>query len=153
MIRAADLPVQIWLEMLDAHEQDACDVVVKMENGQYYTAIFVTLPYLARQMDLTFEMSKEMRYAAPVRYAALEMPHILVSRCDHETIEDTIDNLLALDTFENLFTQVTDDDELPPVTVAAPASARRATREVAAVVVNDVLQMEDTGAMAPTTVA
>jgi hypothetical protein len=149
MIRAADLPVQIWLEMLDPVEQDACDVVVKMENGQYYTAIFVTLPYLARQMDLSYEMSKEMRYAAPVRYAALEMPHILVSRCDHETIEDTIDNLLALDIFENLFTQVTDDEDDTP----APSLGKRATTEVAAVVVNDVLHMEDTGSMPPTTVA
>ncbi|MDZ4771139.1 MAG: hypothetical protein SGJ24_18620 [Chloroflexota bacterium] len=150
MMRAADLPVQIWLEMLDAHDQDACDVVVKMENGQYYTAIFVTLPYLGRQMDLSFEMSKEMHYAAPVRYAALEMPHILVSHCDYETIEDTIDNLLALDVFENLFTQVTDDDEIPE---SKKLPAKRATREVAAVVVNDVLQMDDTGGMPPTTVA
>lgn len=151
MICAADLPVQIWLEMLDPVEHDACDVVVKMENGQYYTAIFVTLPYLARQMELTYSMLNEMRYATPVQYAALEMPHILVARCDYETIEDTIDNLLALDIFENLFTQVTDDDELPAPVATQPA--KRTTREVAAVVVNDVLQMEDTGTMYATTVA
>lgn len=135
MMRAADLPVQIWIEMHDPHEQDACDVIVKMENGQYYTAVFVTLPYLARQMDLSYEVCKEIRYAAPVRYATLETPHILVARCDRETVEDTIDNLLALDVFENLFTQVTEDKDLSD----DPTVGKRATAEVAAVVVSDVL--------------
>lgn len=135
MMRAADLPVHIWIEMHDPHEQDACDVIVKMENGQYYTAVFVTLPYLARQMDLSYEVCKEISYAAPVRYATLETPHILVTRCDRETVEDTIDNLLALDVFENLFTQVTEDKDLSD----DPTVGKRATAEVAAVVVSDVL--------------
>lgn len=148
MMRAADLPVQIWIEMQDPLEQDACDVIVKMENGQYYAAVFVTLPYLARQMDLSYEVCKEMRYAAPVRYVALETPHILISRCDREIIEDTIDNLLSLDTFESLFTQVTEDDDL-----ADPVGGKRATAEVAAVVVSEVLRVEDVDAVVTTTVA
>lgn len=148
MMRAADLPAHIWIEALDADQQDACDVIVQMENGQYYAAVFVTLPYLERQMDLGYEMCKEMRYAAPVRYATLETPHILVARCDRETIEDTIDNLLALDIFENLFTQVTEDDDLPNA-----ALNKRTTTEVAAMVVNEVLLVEGEDAPLTTTVA
>ncbi|MBK8025397.1 MAG: hypothetical protein IPK19_29395 [Chloroflexi bacterium] len=148
MMRAADFPVQIWMEVHDSSERDACDVIVKMENGQYYTAVFVTLPYLARQMDLSYEMCKEIPYATPVHYAALETPHILISRCDREAIEDTIDNLLALDIFENLFTQVTEDEDLPDVT-----NGKRATTEVAAVVVSEVLLMEEQELHLSTTVA
>ncbi|MBL8131506.1 MAG: hypothetical protein L6Q98_07555 [Anaerolineae bacterium] len=148
MMRAADFPVQIWVEMHDPNERDACDVIVKMENGQYYAAVFVTLPYLARQMDLSYEMCKEIPYATPVRYAALETPHILISRCDRESIEDTIDNLLMLDVFENLFTQVTEDEDLPDV-----ANGKRATTEVAAVVVSEVLLVDDRDRMLATTVA
>lgn len=150
MMRAADLPVRIWIEMQDPHDQDACDVIVKMENGQYYAAVFVTLPFLARQMDLSYEVCKEMRYATPVHYATLETPHILVASCDRETIEDTIDNLLALDIFENLFTQVSEDDDLADV-MDSPAG-KRATTEVAAVVVSEVLLAEDADISAPSTV-
>ena len=109
MMSVVDLPEKVWIEMQDRAEADACDVIVKMENGEYYTAIFATLPYLQRQMDLSYEVSKQVPYTTPVRYAALETPHILVADLSRETIEDTIDNLLALDIFESLFTQVSDD--------------------------------------------
>jgi hypothetical protein len=110
-----------------------------MENGAYYTAVFVTIPYLQRQMDLSYEVSKQFPDTTPVRYAALETPHILVADLARCAIEDTIDNLLALDIFENLFTQVSDDrnpeDELS-------AKGKRTTEEIAAVVVNEVLVVE-----------
>ena len=134
MMSVVDLPEQLWIEMQDRAEADACDVIVKMENGEYYTALFVTLPYLARQMDLSYEVSKQLPYVTPVRYAALETPHILVADLSRETIEDTIDNLLALDIFESLFTQVSDDEDTQPT--------KRATAEVAAVVVTEVLMVE-----------
>ncbi|MCC6803499.1 MAG: hypothetical protein IT319_11500, partial [Anaerolineae bacterium] len=70
---------------------------------------------------------------------ALETPHLLVSDLRGETIEDTIDNLLALDIFENLFTQVTDDGGRE---AEASAKGKRATEEIAAVVVNEVLVVE-----------
>ncbi len=148
MMRAADLPAQLWIEMYDSHDQDACDVVVKMESGQYYTAVFVTLPFLARQMDLGYEVCKEMRYSTPVRYTILETPHILVGDCSRDTIEDTIDNLLGLDIFENLFTQVSEEDDLP-ITL----QGKRATTEMAAVVVHEVLIMEADSVETPITVA
>ena len=47
MMSVVDVPEHIWIEMHDSVEADACDVIVKMENGEYYTAVFVTLPYLS----------------------------------------------------------------------------------------------------------
>ena len=142
MMSVVDAPERIWIEMQDGVEADACDVIVKMENGEYYTAIFVTLPFLARQMDLSYEVSKQLPYTTPVRYAALETPHILVADLSREAIEDTIDNLLALDIFENLFTQVTDEQGNEYERPEKP-KGKRATAEVAAVVLNDVLVVED----------
>lgn len=134
------IPKHIWIEMHDKAENDACDVIVEMESGTYYTAPFVTLPYLQRQMDLSYEVSKTLPDMPPLRYATLEMPHIIVTDLNRETIEDTIDNLLTLDTFESVFTQVTDDEgnEHEPVR----RSGKRATAEVAAVVLNEVLVVE-----------
>ena len=141
MMSVADVPERIWIEMHDRVEADACDVIVKMENGEYYTAVFVTLPYLQRQMDLSYEVSKQLQEAPAVRYAALETPHILVADLNRETIEDTIDNLLTLDVFENLFTQVTDDEGNEYERPEKP-KGKRATAEVAAVVLTEVLQVE-----------
>jgi hypothetical protein len=64
-----------------------------------------------------------------------------VADLSRETIEDTIDNLLALDIFENLFTQVTDEagDEYEH---PSKPRGKRATAEVAAVVLTEVLMVE-----------
>lgn len=139
MMSVVDVPEHIWIEMQDSAEADACDVIVRMENGAYYTALFVTVPFLQRQMDLSYEVSKQLPDTTPVRYAALETPHILVADLQRETIEDTIDNLIALDIFENLFTQVTDDGGRED---ALAKKGKRATEEIAAVVVNEVLVVE-----------
>jgi hypothetical protein len=154
MMKTADLliPKRIWIER---HEDaspdtcDACDVLVEMENGILYTAVFVTLPYLIRQMDLSYDVSKTLPDTPPVHYAALETPHLIVNNLSRETLEDTIDNLLALDTFVTLFTQVTGDDEedTSPVPLAAPP--KRATAEVAAVVLNEVLLVQEDIASTP----
>jgi hypothetical protein len=103
---------------------------------------------LARQMDLSYEVGKGIPYTPPVRYAALETPHIIVPDLERDTIEDTIDNLLALDIFENLFTCVTDDPD--DENAGLPRrKGKRATKEVAAVVLNEVLMIAED----PTTVA
>lgn len=135
------IPRRIWVEMHDKAEQLACDVIVEMENGAYYTAPFVTLPYLERQMQLSYEVSKTLPETLPVRYATLETPHIIVTNLNRDTIEDTIDNLLALDTFESVFTQVTDEDG-NEFSGSDNSSGKRATAEVAAVVLNEVLMVE-----------
>lgn len=130
------LPKRIWIEMLDGAD-DACDVIIEMEGGTLYTAVFVTLSYLSRQMDLGYSVSCQLPDTPRVRYAVLETPHILVENTQRDTIEDTIDNLLALDVFEGYFTRVTDDQAIDGRTT----TGSRATQEVAAVVLTEVLDI------------
>jgi hypothetical protein len=141
MIMAASLqiPRKILIEIQDSVENpDACDVIVEMEDGNIYTTMFVTMPFLSRQMELSYSVGKQLEDAPPVRYAAFETPHVLVDNLKRDTIEDTIDNLLALDVFESLFTQVTEDpDETQDARTTG--NGKRATAEVAAVVLSDVL--------------
>lgn len=122
------MPQRLWVEMQDTVERDSCDVIVQLEDGSYYTAMFVTFPYLRRQMELTYAVSKQLADTPAVPYAAMDTPHILVNNLEWDTIEDTVDNLLALDAFETMFT---------PVLPAADDTA-----EVAAVVLNEVLVTE-----------
>lgn len=138
-----EMPRRVCFEMHQdgGVEPDACDVIVEMESGQMFTALFVTMPYLKRQMELSYAVSKQLPDTQPVRYAVLETPHILVDVLDKDTIEDTIDNLLALDVFEGLFTLVTEDDRA--ATTRTTASGKRATAEVAAVVLSDVLVVDE----------
>jgi hypothetical protein len=137
-----EIPNQVWIEKHknDLGEPDSCDVLVEMEDGKIYTSPFITIPYLQRQMQLSYTVSKQIPDTVPVRYAALETPHVVVENLERETIEDTIDNLVALDVFETLFTLVTEDEELPTRTNGA---GKRATTEVAAVVISDVLVVDE----------
>lgn len=135
-----EIPKHVWIEMHhDAPEADSCDVLVETENGKLYTALFITIPYLQRQMQLSYSMSKQLPDTPAVRYAVLETPHVMVDDLERDTIEDTIDNLLALDTFESVFTRVTEDEE---ETTMTQTPGKRATTEVAAVVLSDVLVVE-----------
>lgn len=137
MVSGLQFPKHIWIEMSDAVEADSCDVIIEMEDGMVYTAAFVTMPYLRRQMDLTFEMSRQLPDTPPVHYMAIDAPHILVDSLDRETIEDVIDNLFAQDVFEGFFTQVTDEETTQ--TSLSLSVGKRATTEIAAVVLSDVL--------------
>jgi hypothetical protein len=143
MVIEPSIPQRIWIEMHDKSEHDACDVIVQMEDGNFYTAMFVTLPYLRRQMELSYEVSRGMRDMPPVRYAAMEVPHILVESLSLDTIEDTIDNLLSLETFATLFTKVIEDEVPVPSMPMAAHEHRLSTAEMAAVVVTEVLHTED----------
>lgn len=131
-------PENIWFEL--HREGDACDVIVRMDDGNVYTASFVVVDYLYRQMALTFEMTKQLPDTPAVRYAAIDTGHIIVESLDKDTIEDTIDNLLALDVFESYFVRVTDDNESEATRTTS--GGRRATQEVAAVVISDVLVVQ-----------
>jgi hypothetical protein len=141
------IPQQIWIEMYD-EARDACDVMVKMEDGNIYTAVFVTLPYLRRQMSLTLSMCSQIPDAQPVCFAALETPHIILETLEREIIEDTIDNLLTMENFGTMFTRVTEeapaDPKAPPqkTDIRSTKEIERATQEVAAVVIADVLMIE-----------
>ncbi len=136
-----EIPKHVWIEMHhDAAEPDSCDVLVETESNKLYTALFITIPYLHRQMQLSYTMSKQLPDTPPTRYAVLETPHVVVDNLERDTIEDTIDNLLALDTFESVFTLVTEDEEAE---AAQPQTAgKRATTELAAVVLSDVLVVD-----------
>jgi len=133
-------PEKVWLEFhLD---QDACDVLISMDDGTVYTALFATAEYLQRQMDLNFQVTQEMADTPPVRYCVIDTPHILVDELTRDIIEDTIDNFIALDVFECLFTRVTDLNE-KTASVRTINDGERTTQEVAAVVISDVLVIRE----------
>ena len=60
------VPDKIFCEMHD--EGDACDVTVQMEDGAIYTALFATVPYLQRQMALTYMVTASIPHTPPVRF-------------------------------------------------------------------------------------
>ena len=136
-----EMPKHVWIEMHsnDAGESDSCDVIVEIENSKIYTSVFITVPYLQRQMELSLTVSKQVPDALPVRYAVLETPHVVVENLERDTIEDTIDNLITLDTFESVFTLVTETED---ETTRTTTTGKRATTEVAAVVISDVLVVD-----------
>lgn len=137
-------PDKVWME--HHRDSDACDVIVKMDDGTVYTSLFVTLPYLHRQMELNFQVTQQVSDTPPVRYMTMDTPHILVQALDRDTIEDTIDNLIALDVFEGHFTRVTEhhtSDETTSTSTRTSDDDSRATQEVAAVVISDVLVIQE----------
>lgn len=135
-------PDKVWFELND--EQDACDTIVRMDDGTVYTALFVTVQHLQRQMELNYQLTQQLDDTPPVHYCVIDTPHILVPELSRDVIEDTIDNLLALDVFESHFTRVTDDDDGDERhSTRTSNGGKRATQEVAAVVISDVLVVED----------
>lgn len=131
--------IHVYVER-HADDADVRDVIVRMEDGNMYTALFVTIPHLQRQMAINYEFSKNIEDTVPVRFTAMDTSHILVDSLDRDTIEDTIDNLLAMDTFESVFTRVTEDERIEAISAM---TGRRATQEVAAVVLSEVLVVEE----------
>lgn len=141
------MPRRVWLELPATGDSDSCDVLVEMEDGVVYTAAFVTMPYFERQMRLSYEVSKSLPDMMPLAYATVETPHVVVADLKAETIEDAIDNMIALDTFTGIFTQVSENEpaepsKAPTLTVINPG--KRATAEVAAVIIDEVLCCDPT---------
>jgi len=132
-------PEEVWFEI--NREGDACDVIVRMDDGMVYTATFVTMDYMRRQMELSYRVTQQLADTPAVRYAVIDTTHIVVESLDKDGIEDTIDNLLALDVFESYFIRVTDEDN-PSEETRTKDDGKRATREVAAVVISDVLVVQ-----------
>ena len=130
-------PDEIFYEL--HREGDACDVLVRMDDKSVYTATFVTINYLQRQIELSYQVTRQLPDAPAVRYAVIDTTHIIVESLDKATIEDTIDNLIALDVFESYFIRVTED---PAEDTRTNSDGRRATKEVAAVVISDVLVVQ-----------
>jgi hypothetical protein len=134
-------PEKIWFEL--HREKDACDVLVKMDDGTIYTALFATLDYIKRQMDLNFQVTQELDDTPEVRYCVIDTPHIMVEKLTRHSVEDTIDNLIALDVFESHFTRVTENEGDADSTTRTMNDGRRATQEIATVVISDVLLVQE----------
>jgi hypothetical protein len=120
----------IWIEQTETTAfdpyQDSVDVLVETDDGALWAACFVTLPYLQRQMALSGEVAGQSRYMAQVRFVALETPHVIVENLLRDTIEDTIDNLMTLGTFESVFILHAEES-------FGPGSAARAIHPIRAV--------------------
>ncbi|MFQ3647016.1 MAG: hypothetical protein SNJ54_02715 [Anaerolineae bacterium] len=123
-------------------EKDACDVLVRMDDGLIYTATFVTFDYIKRQMDLNHAVARELEDTPCVRYAVIDTVHVVVESLVKDVIEDTIDNLLALDVFESYFVRVT-ETEAERITRTNKRDQKRATKEHAAVVISEVLVVNE----------
>ncbi len=97
----------IWIEHMDMTEMDiereSTDVLVETDDGAMWSASFVTIPYLQRQMQMSREVAHDIANMPPVRFVAIETPHVIVDRLDQDTIEDTIDNMMTLGVFESVF--------------------------------------------------
>ncbi len=102
----------IWLDQNEGFdpERDSADVLVETEDGLLWSASFVTIPYLQRQMELSRDVAKDEANMPPVRFIAIETPHVIVDNLMKDTIEDTIDNLMTLGIFESVFTLYSEAD-------------------------------------------
>lgn len=102
----------VWIEHRHTEgfdpKQDSTDVLVQTDDGLTWTASFATIPYLQRQMALSYDVAEGMNMP-PVRFIALETPHVVVENLLPDTIEDAVDNLMMLGIFESVFTQFSDD--------------------------------------------
>jgi hypothetical protein len=106
---------RVWLdrtEEFDALTGDV-DVMIEMENGEVWTAHFVTLPYLQQQMQLSKAVADTSTTLGGVGFVALETPHVIVETLSQEAIEDIVDNLMILGTFEAVFDLVIDTPASP----------------------------------------
>jgi hypothetical protein len=107
---------QIRIE-LNQHEaeaqQDNADVFVQTGDNFWWHTSFVTVQYLQRQMYVSGDIARENYRIAPVRFVAIETPHVIVENLMQETIEDTIDNMITLGVFESVFMPYPEDEMLP----------------------------------------
>ena len=133
------VPEEIFCEMHE--DDDACDVIVRMEDGTVYTALFATLSYIHRQLDLTWMVTGSIPQTAAVRYAVLDTPHIMVEALSLGIVEDTIDNLVAQGVFESLFTRVTEDEKIDRR--ARGQGNQLTTQAIARTVIDEVLVIID----------
>lgn len=97
---------RVWIDDTEGPKEGSMDVLAEMEDGTLWMARFVTIPYLRQQMNYGLEVSHSLPNTPAVRYATIETSHIIVNKLDIDTIEDVIDNLLALEVFESMFMPV-----------------------------------------------
>jgi|GEM_PF-649509 len=115
----------IWIEQNESANGetllDNTDVIVETDDGAMWSASFATIPYLQRQMQMSHEVAHGIANMPPVRFVAIETPHVIVENLDQDTIEDTIDNMMTLGVFESVFALYREEnaaDSMVEVTVA-----------------------------------
>ena len=128
---------RVWVEKSEPAEDDVCDVIVHMEDGSHYTAVFVTLGWLRRQLELGYHGACDHPGCHPVRYAAIDTAHVIVDDLECDTLLDVIECMIDLETFESCFTRVNEDEAAG----AGGRYTRCATNEVLGVVIHDVLSV------------
>lgn len=85
-------------------EADCADVLVEMEDSQLWQAHFVTLTHLQQEMQLSLAVAHDFdRALAATQFLTLETPHVVVEKLTQDVVEDVVDNLMALGTFESVF--------------------------------------------------
>lgn len=107
---------RIWTDTVEEEfdpDSEGIDVMVEMITGEVWTAHFVTIPYLRQQMEMSAAITNSEAVLGRAGFVALETPHVIVERLDREAIEDIVDDLLTLGTFESVFDLVTDLPEIP----------------------------------------
>ncbi len=122
---------RVWVEQNEGKafnpKRDSADVLVETDDGLLWTASFVTIPYLQRQMELSRDVANDVSNMPPVRFIAIETPHVIVDDLTQDTIEDTIDNLMTLGIFESVFALYSEEAPLPggesAVTDSGPTEA------------------------------
>src|SRR5215475_5491554 len=99
---------RIWAEQSGGEGfdplRDSADVLVETDDGLMWSASFVTIPFLQRQMETSRDVANDVNNMPLVRFIAIETPHVIVEDLSQDTIEDTIDNLMTLGIFESVFT-------------------------------------------------
>src|SRR5258706_5409683 len=88
---------------------DNAEVLVETETGLRWRASFVTIPFLQRQMQLNRAFGQDLDKLHPVRFTAIETPHVILDNLLESTIEETVDNLMTMGVFESVFTLCTDE--------------------------------------------
>jgi hypothetical protein len=99
---------RMWIEpaplMAFDPETDCADVLVELEGNQLWQAHFVTLAHLQQEMQLSLDVARDYdRALAATQFLTLDTPHVVVERLTQDIIEDVVDNLMALGTFESVF--------------------------------------------------
>ncbi len=117
---------RVWIELTSGEgfdpQRDSADVLVETEDGLMWSASFVTIPFLQRQMETSRDVANDVNNMPPVRFVAIETPHVIVEELSQDTIEDTIDNLMTLGIFESVFTLYTEDELLHQAESPLPGS-------------------------------
>jgi hypothetical protein len=109
----------VWIDDTEGMQQGCADVLAEMEDGSMFMARFVTMPYLQQQMDYGLQASSALPNTPAVRYSTIDTRHVIVESLNMESIEDVIDNLLALDVFETMFAPVAEEQLIELLAVAA----------------------------------